>query len=59
MKAILYLDEGSLIVTDIYNLPDRKERETQYEFEKRLVRKFNDSQPAAKHKVVRIHLMRN
>lgn len=59
MKAILYLDEGSKIIADVYGFPQRKERESQQEFEKRIVKGFNDSQPRAVHKVVGMHLLRN
>lgn len=59
MKAILYLDEGSKIIADVYGLPDRKEHESQQQFEQRLVKGFNDSQPMAVHKVIGMHLMRS
>lgn len=59
MKAILYLDEGSKVIADFLAPPLRKERETQRELEQRLVREFNESQPLAVHKVVRMKIMRN
>lgn len=59
MKAILYFDEGSLIVADILTPIHRKECETQRELENRLVSEFNASQPLAVHKIVRMKLMRN
>lgn len=59
MKAILYFDEGSKIIADIFTPPHRKERETQRELENRMVEGFNKSQPKAIHKITRIKLMRN
>lgn len=59
MKAILYFDEGSKILADVLTPPQRKERETQREYENRFVNDFNNSQPHALHKVVRVKIMRN
>lgn len=59
MKAILYLDNGSKVVADILTPPHRRERETQREYEQRIVDTFNASQPRMLHKIARIKLMRN
>lgn len=59
MKAILYFDEGSRIIADVLTPPQRKERETQREYENRMVQDFNISQPHAVHKVVKVRIMRN
>lgn len=59
MKAILYFDEGSKLVADFLSSPHRRERETQRELEKRMVKEWNESQPRAIHKVVKMKLIRN
>ena len=60
MKAILYFDEGSMLVADFLPPhPERRERETQRELESRMVKAWNESQPRAIHKVVKMKLMRN
>lgn len=59
MKAILYFDEGSKLVVDFLAPPHRRERETQRELEKRMVKEWNESQPRAIHKVVKMKLIRN
>lgn len=58
MRAILYFDEGSKLLAEVLP-PQRKERETQREYENRFVSDFNRSQPHALHKVVRVKLLRN
>ncbi len=59
MKAILYFDEGSRMIADILTPPHRRERETQRELENRMVKTWNESQPRAVHKMVRMKIMRN
>ncbi len=59
MKAILYFDEGSRMIADILTPPHRRERETQRELENRMVKAWNESQPRAVHKMVRMKIMRN
>lgn len=59
MKAILYFDEGSRIVADFLTPPHRRERETQRELEQRMVREWNDTQPLAVHKLIKMKIMRN
>lgn len=59
MKSILYLDNGSRIVADILTPPHRRERETQREYEQRIVEALNTAQPGMLHKITRVKLMRN
>ena len=58
MKAILTFDEGSKIIADILTPPARKERETQSEYEQRICKAMNVSQPHAVHKITKVHLTR-
>ena len=55
-KGILTLDEGTKIQAE-FTIP-AKYLAWHDELEKKLVREFNESQPRAVHKVVKIHLMR-
>lgn len=59
MKAILYFKNGAKEIVDLLSTPKRNERETQKEYEKRIVDAFNENQPKMVNKVVGIHLMRN
>lgn len=59
MKGIIYMDNGSKIVIEIFKLPHPRRCETWAAFERRLVRNFNMRQPSMVHKVVRMKLMRN
>lgn len=58
MKAILTFDEGSKIIADILTPPARKECETQSEYEHRICKAWNASQPHALHKLIKVHLTR-
>ena len=59
MKAILKFDNGDKVITDVLKPLPRKEWETQREYEKRFIDKFNTNQPFAVHKVVAVHITRN
>mgnify|MGYP006886753877 CR=1 FL=1 len=59
MKAILYMDEGSKVVADMLLTPPRQERETQREYEDRITKVLNKSQPRSVHKIIKIKLLRN
>lgn len=59
MKAILKFDCGDKLVVDFLNYPPRKERETWWEYEERIMELFTKGQPKMRHKVVGIHLLRH
>ena len=56
--AILTLDNGFKFRADI-TMPQSDKPVFHKELEEQLVRDFNQSQPRAVHKVVKIHLLRN
>lgn len=61
MKAVITLEGGHKFVADlIFKKGDaRKERESQTQFEQRIIRAINASQPYGVNKVVNIHITRN
>ena len=62
MKAVLTFDNGQKLVCDILTPPAwlHKSRPRFWDdFERDFVRKLNQSQPRAVHKVVRAHILRN
>lgn len=62
MKAVLTFDNGQKLVCDILTPPTwlHKSRPRFWDdFERDFVRKLNQSQPRAVHKVVRAHILRN
>lgn len=61
MKAILTLDNGKNIATDILPPPIGKIRRPRFqdEYERRFVEEFNKAQPHLVHKVVKAHILRN
>lgn len=59
MKAIITLETGYKVICDILTPPQRKERETQAEYERRFVSELNLSQTNAVNKVIKCHILRH
>ena len=56
--AILTFDNGQRVRAEVL-LPGTDKSMWHADLERRLVRQFNESQPRAVHKIVKIHLLRN
>ena len=56
--AILTFDNGQRVRAEVL-LPGTDKPMWHADLERRLVRDFNESQPRAVHKIVKIHLLRN
>lgn len=61
MKAILFLDNGEFQSVD-FDFNRNVDTSTQYlrnKLEKKIVKRWNETQPNMVHKVVKCHLLRN
>lgn len=59
MKLIMYLSSGDRVIGDLVRVTERLERETQWEYERRVAQDLNRSQPYAVNKIVKCRILRN